>query len=154
MTREALKRLKFTNEQIRDIGTMVELHMRLGEYRHEWSDAAVKRLIRATADYRGELFEIARCDMAAMNPEVPKTDLDALRDRIGEIEQMMDVVHLQSPLDGTQIMEVLGVEPGPIIKEAKEYLMNEVIEGRLAEHDEETALDILIAWRGARAGSK
>ncbi len=146
MTREIMRRLKFTNEQIRDVSAIVELHMRLGESRPDWSDAAVKRLIRATAEYREELFEVGRCDMAAMDPDVPKTDLAALRERMNELERQADIVHLQSPLDGTEIMEALGIPPGPLIRGAKDFLTNEVIEGRLTEEDKDSARTALLSW--------
>lgn len=149
MARAALSRLRFTNDQIRDVTALVERHMRLGEYRPGWSDAAVKRLIRDLAPYTEELFLIARCDMAAMNPDVPKGDLDALRARMDELNRLSNVVQIHSPLDGNEIMETLGIPPGPTIKAAKEFLTNEVIEGRLAEEDKETARRVLRAWHAA-----
>ena len=153
MARDALRRLKLTNEQIDDVFNLVALHMRLGEYRPEWSDAAVRRLIRTTADYRDELFEIARCDMAAMDPDVPKTDLSALRARMEVIEQEMDVVHLTSPLDGREIMEALRIQPGPLVREAKDFLTSEVIEGRLPPDSRDDAARALRDWYEARKGT-
>jgi poly(A) polymerase len=84
--------------------------------------------------------------MAAMNPDVPKTDLNALQERIDELLQQQDVEHLQSPLDGNQIMEALGLPAGPHVKEAKDFLTNEVIEGRLAADDQVSARRMVIQW--------
>jgi poly(A) polymerase len=150
MTRQALNRLKLTNDQIRLSVNLVELHMRLGEYKPDWSDAAVKRLIRAVHPQTEELFTISLADMGAMRQDVPHADLNALRRRMDELNRLSDVAHIDSPLDGLEIMEALNIEPGPTIKEAKSFLTNEVIEGRLAEGDKETAHKLLATWHRER----
>jgi poly(A) polymerase len=150
MTRQALNRLKFTNDQVHDVVRLVELHMRLGEYSTGWSDAAVKRLIRAVHPQAEELFSISRCDMSAMRQDVPHADLEALRLRMEELNRQADVAHIGSPLDGTEIMAALEVGPGPVIKEAKEFLTNEVIDGRLDGGDTDGARRALVEWYGAR----
>lgn len=152
MTRQALHRLKFTGDQIHDITELVARHMRLGEWRPEWSDSAVKRLIRAAHPYTEELFEISVCDMAAMNPDVPKTDLAALRARMDALNAQANVAEIKSPLDGREIMEALGVGPGPVLREAKEFLVNEVLDGRLREGDKDAASAAVRKWYdGTRA---
>jgi poly(A) polymerase len=151
MTRDILNRLKFTNDQIRDITSLVELHMRLGESRPEWSDAAIRRMIRALHPYTDSLFAITRCDMAAMRHDVPHPDLDALRRRMDRLNKEMNAAVVASPLDGREIMELLGVPPGPLLKMAKELLVNELLDGRLVEGDKATASARLLKWHRARA---
>ena len=146
MTRAALNRLKFTNDQVRDAVNLVTLHMRIGEAKPDWSDSSVKRLIRACGMYLDDLFELARCDIAAMRQDVPHADLPALRKRIDELNRLSDVVHIPTPLDGLEIMDVLSVPAGPIIKEGKELLTNAVIEGTIAEDDKEAAAELLKKW--------
>jgi poly(A) polymerase len=46
---------------------------------------------------------------------------------------------LESPLDGREIMELLNLESGPKIQEVKDFLCEEVIEGRLVPKDKDTA---------------
>ena len=150
IARKALTRLKLTHDQIKDVTNIVALHMRLGEARPEWSDAPVKRLIRATAEYVDVLFELSRCDHAAMRQDVDATDLIALRARMDELNRLSNVVQIESPLDGIEIMDALGIPPGPIIKEAKEFLVNEVIEGRVGDGDKEASRIILLDWYRAR----
>jgi poly(A) polymerase len=150
MAEEMLRRLHFSNDQIRDVAALVRLHLRLGEARPDWSDAAIKRLIRAIAPYEEELFLLARCDMAAMKPEAPKGDLEALRARMDAIRRQSNVMQITSPLDGREIMEVLDIPPGPLVRQAKDFLMNEVIEGRLVEGDKEAARSLLLRWWSLR----
>jgi poly(A) polymerase len=42
---------------------------------------------------------------------------------------------LQSPLSGNDLMEQFGLGPGRWIKVLKDYLQNEVVEGRLGKDD-------------------
>lgn len=141
-----MRRLKFSNEEIEAVTTLVRLHMRPGEYRSDWSDAAVKRLIRECGPYLEDLLTLAECDVAAtVVPEQARADIAGLRARIAQLNAD-SVRSLQSPLDGKTIMQLLNVKQGPVIGQAKEFLVNEVIEGRLAPDDRETAKQRLLAW--------
>lgn len=147
LVRTIMNRLKFSNEEIRDVTVLVNKHMRLGEYRHDWSDVPVKRLIRDCGPYLDELFVLTRCDRSAVDiPPDQAADLIELRARIDALNALSDIAHLESPLNGNTIMEVLNIGPGPHLKAAKEFLLNEIIEGRLSEKDRDAARRLLRAW--------
>lgn len=147
LVRVIMNRLKFSNEEIRDVTTLVDKHMRLGEYRHAWSDVPVKRLIRDCGVYLDDLFLLTRCDRSAVDiPADQAADLDELRTRIDALNALSDIAHLESPLNGNEIMETLKVGPGAHLKAAKDFLLNEIIEGRLSEKDTDTARQLLQAW--------
>jgi poly(A) polymerase len=147
MVRTIMNRLKFSNEEIRDVTVLVNKHMRLGEYRHEWSDVPVKRLIRDCGAYLDDLFALTRCDRSAVDiPPDQLADIDELRTRIDALNALSDIAHMESPLNGNTIMEVLKIGPGPQLKAAKEFLLNEIIEGRLSEKDRDAARRLLRAW--------
>jgi poly(A) polymerase len=152
MAREALNRLRFTNDQIRDVCALVGLHMRLGESRPEWTDAAIRRMIRAIHPYTDALFQITGCDMAAMRRDVPHPDLVSLRARMDRLNAEMNAASAKSPLDGVEIMEILGVAPGPVLRDAKEYLVNQILDGTLVEGDKDAASAILRKWFAERSG--
>ena len=147
LVRTLMNRLKFSNEEIRDVTTLVAKHMRLGEYKHEWSDVPVKRLIRDCGPYLEDLFVLTLCDRSAVDiPADQAADLVELRARIDALNALSDIAHLESPLDGNAIMESLGVGPGSHLKAAKDFLLNEIIEGRLSENDPDTAKQLLKVW--------
>jgi poly(A) polymerase len=147
LARAMMHRLKFSNDEIRDVTALVAKHMRLGEYRPSWGDAPVKRLIRDCGPYLDDLFLLARCDAAAAAiPPEEAVDLPALRARIDAINAVANAVAITSPLDGNEIMETLQVGQGSHLRDAKEFLTNEVIEGHLAEGDKEKARELLLAW--------
>jgi poly(A) polymerase len=152
MARAVMHRLKFSNEEIREVTELVRLHMRLGEYKPDWADAPVRRLIRDCGPYLDDLFDLARCDIAASNIGAGDVvDLDGLRARVDALNALSDVVRIESPLDGNAIMELLQVGPGPHLRDAKAFLTNEIIEGRLAEGDREAAKPLLLAWWQVRS---
>lgn len=144
MARELMTRLKFPNEEIDAVSKLVESHMRIGEYKPAWTDAAVRRLIRDLGPRLGDLFEIHRADVLALAPEYQGIERAAeLRARIEEIGRHQDVTALKSPLTGDDIMAVLGIGPGKRVRDAKDCLTAEVVEGRLAEDDVDTATRLI-----------
>jgi poly(A) polymerase len=147
MVRVIMNRLKFSNDEIRHVSSLVTLHMRLGEYRPAWNDASVKRLIRSCGEYLDELFVLTRCDQSAIDlPPEYRGLLESLRHRINDLNAASNILKIESPLDGTEIMEALQTGPGAYLREAKEYLTNEVIDGRLAEGDKSRARETLLRW--------
>lgn len=146
IARTLLQRLKCSNQEIALVAALVRLHMRIGEARPDWSDAAIRRLIRDIAPHTDMLFVVAACDRAGMAPDAPAVDLDAVRRRLDEVEAASHASTIRSPLDGKDIMQILGIPAGPAIREAKEYLVNEIVEGRLAADDREGAAQMLRDW--------
>ena len=135
-----MTRLKFSNDEIRDVTTLVDLHMRLGDYRPQWTDGTLKRLIRACGVHLDDLFTMTRCDQNACNiPPDVMVSLPNLRARIDSLNAQTNVLKIDSPLNGLEIMKLLDVGQGSHLQEAKEFLINEIIEGRLPEEDKEAA---------------
>lgn len=138
--RGLLARLKFSNEEIGAVTRLVAEHMRIGEYTPDWSDAAVRRLIRDLGQQLDDLFTIHSADVAALGEEHQDISRAAeLRKRIDAIQQAQDIQTLKSPLDGIEIMRLLNISAGQEIGRIKKFLTNEVVEGRLAQDDKEQA---------------
>jgi len=144
MTSEILSRLKFDNNTIRKTAKIVEMHLRVGEYDTSWSDAAIRRLIRDAGEELDLLIALTKADKAASNTAMPSANLQELERRISEISAQMDIPAITSPLDGKEIMEILGIGESKIVGEIKNYLVNEIIEGRLAPSDKGSARKIVI----------
>ena len=140
ITRKLMTRLKFSNDEIAAVTKLVAQHMRIGEYKPLWTDAAVRRLIRDLGPQLDDLFEIHRVDVSALSPE--HTDISRareLRERMTPIQAAQDISTLTSPLDGQELMARLSIKPGKQLGVVKEYLVNEVVEGRLSPDDKEGA---------------
>ncbi len=150
MTRELLTRLKFSTVDIEAVAHLVDQHMRIGEYKPDvWSDSAVRRLVRETGDQLPGLFALHRADVSALSDEhttVSRAHL--LEERIESLEQAQPSAELQSPLTGREIMETLNLKPGPEVGRWKEFLLSEVLEGRLGAEDKDGAVKLLEGkWR-------
>lgn len=140
ITRKLMTRLKFSNDEIAAVTKLVAQHMRIGEYKPLWTDAAVRRLLRDLGPQLDDLFEIHRVDVSALAPD--HTDISRareLRARMAPIQAAQDIAALTSPLDGQELMMRLSLRPGKQLGAVKEYLVNEVVEGRLAPDDKEGA---------------
>jgi poly(A) polymerase len=152
MTREALRRLKLANDEIEQVVGLVSLHMRIGHYSPEWGDSAVRRLIRDAGERLDDLCALYDADRSATNLTFEGVQLEEFRARVDAIKAKEDILALDSPLDGREIMELLGIEAGPLVGEVKDYLLNEVIEGRLAQDDKPTARSLVLTKWPRREG--
>jgi poly(A) polymerase len=70
--------------------------------------------------------------------------MDELERRIAELQEREELAKLRPALDGNQIMKFLDVPPGPVVGEARAYLMDlRLDEGPLTEDE---AYVRLAAW--------
>jgi poly(A) polymerase len=65
-----------------------------------------------------------------------------LERRIVELRAQEDIARLDSPLDGTELMELFGRGPGRWIKPIKDHLREMVIDGELSMQDKAAAIPI------------
>jgi poly(A) polymerase len=136
----ALRRLRFSNEEVDDVALLVAMHMRPIQYSADWSDGAIRRLVRDAGELLPALLGVAGGDMAAS--EYPAAEaqrkMAELRRRVGEVGA--DVSHgARSPLDGHQLMEHFGQPPGPWIARVQEAMVEAILDGALPPHDREAA---------------
>ena len=74
---------------------------------------------------------------------------DELEERIAALAEQENLEAMRPPLDGKQVMDVLGLQPGPEIGEALAYLMEVRLERGPIPGDE--AIDLLRAWAAGRS---
>ncbi|HEX5324241.1 MAG TPA: HD domain-containing protein [Capsulimonadaceae bacterium] len=155
MAREILTRLKFSKADVDAVAQMVEQHMRIGEYKPaQWTDAAVRRFVRASGPHREDLFAIHRADVAALAAGHQDTSrAQNLRERIERLQEQHDSEAIVSPLSGSEIMALLALPAGPKVGEVKDYLTNEVIEGKLAPGDKVAAERLAKEFAAGHAAS-
>ena len=141
ITKTVLTRLRYSTDEINTVARLVALHMRYGAYEpNVWTDASVRRLIRAVGDLRGDLFTLAHADIAACNTDdFPTADLPGLQARMEAIEAVAHVTQATSPLTGEEICTRLGLRPGPLVGKIKAALTDAVVAGELAPDDKNGA---------------
>jgi poly(A) polymerase len=144
ITYQVLTRLRYPNDVIDRVVKIVAMHLRVGEYDSEWSDAAIRRLIRDAGTDLDALITLTKADKSAANLAMPSADLDELQRRIDEVNTQVDIASIQSPLNGNELMEMLQIPPGPLLREIKDFLVNEIIEGRLVPDDKDQARELIM----------
>lgn len=153
MAEARLRELRYPSKVIDDVRTLIELHLRFHGYGDGWTDAAIRRYVRDAGPLLDRLNQLTRADVTTRNErraERFRALQDELEERIARLAEQENLDALRPPLDGRQVMERLGVKPGPIVGEALAHLMELRMErGPLGEDEAHEALD---AWWAQRDG--
>jgi len=142
LTREILRRWKFPERDINQVVALVKNHMRLGSA-PTFTPTAARRVLRDLGDQTDRLLDLVEADTRALRPGVRVMELDAIRQRLFEVQLATPRDALQSPLSGEEIMNLVGVSSGPEVGRLKSMLTERVLEGTLAPKDKEAAARIL-----------
>jgi poly(A) polymerase len=151
MAEERLRELRYPNHVIEDVRTLVEMHLRFHGYGEGWSDSAVRRYVRDAGPLLDRLNQLTRADVTTGNRFKAKQFQalqDELEERIARLAEQENLQALRPPLDGNEVMEHLGVPPGPAVGEALDYLMELRMERGPIDKDE--AYRLLDEWAGGR----
>lgn len=149
LARAILQRLRLEGDLNERIARLVGLHMRVNQYSDEWTDGAIRRLMREAGDDFGTLLDLSAADVtSARTHRVARARgrVAALRRRAGDLVAREAISDLRSPLDGTELMALFGRSPGPWIRPIKAHLLDLVLDGSLATSDKEAARDIALAF--------
>jgi poly(A) polymerase len=126
MTRKRLTALRYPNDDVEAITELVALHLRFHTYQMGWTDSAVRRYVRDAGDLLAELNVLTRCDCTTRNErraEILAKRMDELEERIEELAQREELASIRPELDGTEVMEHLGIGPGPLVGKALAFLL-------------------------------
>ncbi len=148
-----LRELRFDKQLIQSVAELVRLHLRFFGYAEGvWTDSAVRRYVRDAGDLLERLHILSRADVTTRNRRKAHrlaTAYDDLEARIAELSAQEELAAIRPDLDGQQIMQLLGVRPGPIVGEAYRFLMElRLEEGALGEAEAEARLRRWWAERG------
>jgi poly(A) polymerase len=153
ITRDRMRALRYPAEDVEAVTKLVELHLRFHTYKMGWTDSAVRRYVRDAGDQLGleRLNELTRCDCTTRNKrraEELARRMDALEARIAELRAQEELDAIRPDLDGTDVMRLLGVKPGPVIGKALAHLLDlRMEEGPLGRDEAERRL---LAWWAAQ----
>jgi poly(A) polymerase len=153
MARARLEALRYPRAVIDDVCTLIEMHLRFHGYGEGegWTDAAVRRYVRDAGPLLDRLNQLTRADVTTRNERRAEAFAklqDDLEERIAALAERENLEAIRPPLDGTQVMELLDLEPGPAVGEALAYLMDVRMERGPIDDDEAAAL--LKEWAANR----
>jgi poly(A) polymerase len=153
LVRKRLTALRFSGEEVKAVADLVALHLRFHGYAAgqerggAWTDSAVRRYVRDAGDQLARLHILTRADVTTR--DIAKAErlwkaYDHLERRIEELAAREELSAIRPDLNGTQIMEILGIPEGPDVGRAYKFLLERRMEeGPLGE---ERAREELVTW--------
>jgi poly(A) polymerase len=151
MAEERLRELRYPNAVVEDVRRLVELHLRFHGFGEGWTDAAVRRYVRDAGPLLDKLNQLTRADCTTRDPKRAERFAllqDELEERIARLAEQENLEAMRPTLDGRQVMERLGLEPGPLVGEALAFLME--IRMERGEIPQDEAYGLLEAWAKER----
>lgn len=153
LTKNRLKALRFDNDTIDAVETLVALHLRFHGYGDgEWTDSAVRRYVRDAGELLTHLHVLTRADCTTRNvkkAERLSRTYDSLEERIEKLMEEEELSKIRPDLDGAQVMKLLDIKPSADVGKALDFLMELRMEhGPLGE--ERATDELLNWWRGRR----
>ena len=143
-----LRELRFDKATVQAVARLTELHLRFHGYGDgEWTDSAVRRYVTDAGPLLERLHRLTRSDCTTRNRRKAarlSAAYDELEARIVRLQEQEELDAVRPDLDGTQIMEILGLRPGREVGAAYRYLLELRMErGPLGP---DTAREELLAW--------
>nr|WP_222132439.1 CCA tRNA nucleotidyltransferase [Pseudonocardia sp. C8] len=127
MTRKRMRALKYPKALIDDVSQLVYLHLRFHGYgKGEWTDSAVRRYVTDAGPLLDRLHKLVRSDCTTRNRRraaALQRNYDGLEERIAALREQEELDAIRPDLDGNQIMELLGIGPGPAVGKAYKHLL-------------------------------
>jgi poly(A) polymerase len=153
MTKKRLTELRFSSDEVKAVAKLVELHLRFHGYADaDWTDSAVRRYVRDAGDQLERLHILTRADCTTRNARKAnrlRTAYEQLEWRIDALAEQEELDAMRPDLDGTRIMEILGIAPGPVVGQAYRFLLEKRLdEGPLGD---DAAREALLEWWKARS---
>ena len=147
--------MRFDNETIEAVETLVALHLRFHGYGDgEWTDSAVRRYVRDAGDLLTHLHVLTRADCTTRNAKKAERlarTYDSLEARIETLAAAEELSKIRPDLDGQEVMQLLDIKPSADVGKALDFLLELRLEhGPLGK---ERATDELMNWWRSRRRS-
>jgi poly(A) polymerase len=151
LVRKRLKALTFGKDVVEAVALLTHLHLRFHGYGQPgtspWTDAAVRRYVHDAEGQLDRLHKLTRSDCTTRNRRraaALSSAYDDLEQRIAALAEQEELQAIRPDLDGTQIMELLDLPPGPLVGQAYKHLLALRMEHGPLPYDE--AVAALRAW--------
>jgi poly(A) polymerase len=154
LAKSRLKALRFSNDVIEEVETLIALHLRFHGYGDgEWTDSAVRRYVRDAGELLTHLHVLTRADCTTRNARKAArlaATYDSLETRIEVLMEQEELSKIRPDLDGAEVMQLLSIKPGADVGRALDFLMElRMDQGPLGK---EKATELLMQWWSTRNG--
>ncbi len=126
ITEKALKRLRYSNEIIKQVNTLIDKHM----FSEKAGDKGVRRLInRVGTDLIFDLISLRKADTIAQGMGQDTDSIDDFRRKVETELSGRSVFGLKDlAVNGTDIKDKFNLAEGPVIGEVLSFLLDQVLD--------------------------
>ena len=141
---QILTRLRFSNRQINTVQKIIELHMRVGQMAQPGempTHRAIYRFFRDAGDVAIDTLFFSLADhLAARGPNLDSQHwiehTNMVRYILSVRQEKKEVIQPPKLLDGYDLMNIFGLQPGPEIKKALETIREMQAMGEITTREE------------------
>lgn len=136
-----MSRLKFSNDDIKFVGTIIARHMDFGA---DPKDGAIRKTIYKAQETLYPLLDVMEADNQSHHPDhVKPNHIAAIRERIDNMD-VEAIWNTEAPLSGEQIMALLNCKPGEVVGRIKKRLLEiKLKNGGISERDAQSTARVL-----------
>lgn len=135
MLNEVGRRMRLSRKLTAYLKRMTRLHLRpIALAQEAVTDSGIRRMIVEAGENLEDLMIMVRADVTSKDPRRVKRyygNFDRVMDRIQEVVEKDALRAFQSPLRGDEIIELLGVSPGPVIGRIKHAIEEAILDGEI-----------------------
>jgi len=135
MLNEVGRRMRLSRKLTAYLKRMTRLHLRpIALAQEAVTDSGIRRLIVEAGENLEDLMILVRADVTSKDPRRVKRyygNFDRVMDRIQEVVEKDALRAFQSPLRGDEIIQLLGVKPGPVVGRIKHAIEEAILEGEI-----------------------
>jgi len=156
LARRRLKALRYPKDVVAAVTLLTELHLRFHGYGQPgtsaWTDSAVRRYVTDAGDQLERLHKLVRSDCTTRNRRraaALAAAYDDLEARIARLAEQEQLDRIRPDLNGHEVMALLGIPGGPLVKQALAHLLALRMErGPLSREQAEAELRTWAAAQG------
>ena len=123
---EIMKRLRYPQNVTDEVATLVERHM----FTTDVTDKGLRRLVkRVGVDLIFDLLDLRRADVAGQGMGGKTDDVDQFEQAIrDELAKKPPFGYSDLAINGTDLMEMFSIPPGPVVGKILAYLMDRALD--------------------------